>query len=279
MSNFELIDDYLANRLKEPERKAFEKQLEGDPSLKQDVEFQRQVVDGVRQARAMELKNMLNNVPVGGGAWSGVKLAAAVVSAGLVATILYFYLKDDSGNAISNVSPQTEEISELPDATKVELPTPSVIEEKDSAKISEPIKEEQQQKPASTKKDKIATPVRKPDIQVVDPSDELTESDGSRNSSTSNRGEISPSKMEVVTGIADKKHNFHYQFSQGKLMLYGPFDKSLYEILEIHGEGHAVFLFYKENYYLLNEDQSAITALQPIRDGQLLKKLKEYRSQ
>jgi hypothetical protein len=84
--------------------------------------------------------------------------------------------------------------------------------------------------------------------------------------------------MEVITGVADKKHTFHYQFVQGKLMLFGPFDKSLYEILEIHGDVPAVFLFYKENYYLLDVSQTSITALRSIQDGQLLKKLKAYRN-
>jgi hypothetical protein len=39
MSNFELIDDYLTNRLNEQEKEAFEKQLESDPALKADVDF------------------------------------------------------------------------------------------------------------------------------------------------------------------------------------------------------------------------------------------------
>ncbi len=95
MNNFELIDDYLANRLQETDRKAFEQQLEGDPDLKDALEFQQQVVSGVRQARAVELKAMLNNVPIGTGSWGGTKIAAGIISAGIVATSLYFYLNED----------------------------------------------------------------------------------------------------------------------------------------------------------------------------------------
>ncbi len=285
MSNFELIDDYLANRLNGADRKAFEQQLEGDPSLKRDVEFQRQVVEGVRNARAAELKSMLNNVPIGGSAWTGTKMAAAVVSAGIVATLLYFYLQDNSEKT-APLTPLTKEITELKDATKEVEPAKSIEAENssettviDSALNNESLQEKELQKSRTTKKNKTTTPVRKPDLQVTDPSDELSEeaTADAKGSSTMGRGEISPSKMEVVTGVTDKKHNFHYQFSQGRLMLFGPFDKSLYEILEIHGDGHAVFLFYKENYYLLDEAQTTITALQPIRDGQLLKRLREYR--
>jgi len=85
------------------------------------------------------------------------------------------------------------------------------------------------------------------------------------------------SKLDVVTQPADKKYSFHYQFTQGKLHLFGPFDRNLYEILEINGDSHAVFLFYKENYYLLDEAQTAVMPLTPIRDGKLLQMLREYR--
>ncbi|NOT76562.1 MAG: hypothetical protein HOP08_16660 [Cyclobacteriaceae bacterium] len=275
MENFELIDDYLSHRLNEQETKAFEQQMQGDPSLKKEVDFQRQIIEGVQKARTLELKTMLNNVPVGGSTmWSGGKIAASVVSAGLVATFLYVYLNGDQSELIvSENQPLTEQVEEKQDITKEENIVPSIAEVKDSVD-SEPVV--QQQKPA--KKAKVTTPVRKPEIKVVDPSAEMNDSEEAKSSnSVSDRGQISQSKMEVITGTADKKHNFHYQFSQGKLVLLGPFDKSLYEILEIHGDGHAVFLFYKENYYLLDENQSSITELQAIREGQLLKKLKEYR--
>lgn len=273
MNNFELIDDYLANRLQEQDRKAFVQQLDGDPALKEEVEFQKQVVEGVRHARTVELKNMLSNVPVGGSNWSGGKIAAGVISAGIIATTLYFYLNDDPQVIIPAEETQQEIIQ--PDQnnnTSAPVIIPSNEEDKEpAAENDKSVKE----KSPNVKK-KAFTPVRKPDIEVVDPSSELTE-DGSRENTTPGRTEISTSKMEVITESADKKHTFHYQFVQGKLLLFGPFDNSLYEILEIHGEEHAVFLFYRENYYLLNEKQTKITHLAPIQDSQLLQKLKEYR--
>ena len=271
-----MIDDYLSNRLNEQDRTAFEHQLHGDPSLKEDVEFQRQVVEGVRQARAIELKHLLNNVPVSGISWIGGKTAASVIAAGLVAVSLYIYFKED----IQPIAPKEaiqQEISE-PTADNVVEPVITTVPGPNSNENASASAERLKEKPAVMKENKASTPVTKPDIQVVDPSSELTEA---RPESTANvahdRSDISASKMEVMTGLSDKKHNFHYQFSQGRLMLYGPFDKSLYEILEIHGESHAVFLFYKENYYLLDQRQEEIAELKYIRDTGLIKKLKEYR--
>lgn len=272
MSNFELIDDYLANRLNEQERSGFEQQLAGDPALKEEVQFQQRVIEGVRQARAAELKNMLKDVPLNGSTWSTGKFTAAAVTVGIVATSLYFYMKDDQQPAQVVENPKQENIQESnkPQETVI-IPTDST--DASSGKTTQAARE----KTGIESSNKAAKPVTKPNIQVTDPSVEFTETEHVTDRTTASRSEITPSKMEVITGVPDKKHNFHYQFADSKLLLYGPFDKSLYEILEIHGDGHAVFLFYKENYYLLDEKQSAITSLEPIRDAQLLKKLKEYR--
>lgn len=276
MSNFELIDDYLTNRLQEADRKAFEQQLETDASLKEDLAFQRQLVEGVKRARVAELKSMLSNVPVGGNSWSGGKTITAAVSAAVVITSLYLYMKDDA-KTLTTSEAQTEDSANLPDAGSKE--TTSLTSEDLTVKESSDIQNPDGGKSAITKDKKVTKPVRKPDLNVLDPSAEFSDTEQVTSEVTPARSEISLSKMEVITGLVDKKHDFHYQFVQGKLMLYGPFDKSLYEILEIHGESHAVFLFYKENYYLLDETQTAITSLHPIRDGQLIKKLKEYRGQ
>ena len=274
MNNFELIDDYLANRLQEQDSIAFELEMEGDPALKEELAFQKQIVESVKHARAVELKAMLNNVPVGGGSWSGGKIAAGVISAGIIATSLYFYFNGEDAIINANEEIQQEVIQPGGDKNKVENAEVVTTEEtnKDAANETGANNSKEIAKDIKTK---VSKPVQKPDIQVVDPSEELTEEKGTN--VNPGRSEISTSKMEVITESSDKKHTFHYQFVQGKLLLYGPFDKSLYEILEIHGEGHAVFLFYRENYYMLDERQSKITPLGAIQDTELLKKLKEYR--
>src|SRR5690242_16101211 len=95
MSNFDLIDDYLTNRLGEREKGEFEQQMGSDPGLKADVDAQRIVVDSIKKARVAELKAMLNNVPVGGlsAGISVAKIAAVIVSAGVVGTALYLYFQ------------------------------------------------------------------------------------------------------------------------------------------------------------------------------------------
>jgi len=84
--------------------------------------------------------------------------------------------------------------------------------------------------------------------------------------------------IQVERDSQNKTYSFHYQFSNKKLFLFGPFDEALYEILEIHGDNHALFLYFKENFYLLNDANAEITELTPIRDRPLIQKLKEFRN-
>lgn len=269
MTNVERIDDYLANRLSAEEKTAFERALEGDPALKSELALQEQIIKGIQKARSAELKHMLQQVPVPPSGWSPGQIAAGVLVTGVIATSLYFYFRPEEAPA--SVEP-TPAVVTQPEPTPAEAPAAS-------NESNQPAQAVEVQKPITAPRKKEVKPVQKPDIQITDPSAELTEASApEENSGNPARAEVSVSKVEVITMAPDKKYSFHYQFTDGKLRLYGPFDRNLYEILEINGEGRAVFLFYKENYYLLDEAQYTITQLAPIRDGQLLKKLRSYRS-
>jgi hypothetical protein len=280
MSNFELIDDYLSNRLKGAEREAFEKQLNNDPALRSDLDFQKQIVEGIKNARAAELKNMLSKVPVGGTTismdFSVVRIAASLLAAGVVGAAVYFYVNRGElppfDKAAGDLNKQTEEIKkEEPANQNNEDATPAVKEE-------EP-KKETEKKPAEKKKEEVK-PAEKPKLDVADPSEELDNSDNAKKDEhvlSASRSDITPSQILVDVDSSNKKYDFHYQFVDNKLRLYGSFDKSLYEVLEINGDNHAVFLFYKDSYYLLDENATKITRMEPIADAALVSKLREYR--
>jgi hypothetical protein len=286
MSNFELIDDYLTNRLSEQEVVAFESQLASDPSLRSDVDLQRQILEGVKKARAQELKSMLNRVPVNTGFTTDVimaRIAAGVIGAGLISFALYFYMKPkeatDFSNAAADVSKKSEQVSESKETNN----TASDSEKKKEVYVVVPEASKKTEAGAEKKqeiKDSGNTSVehKQPRIDVVDPSKEMMEEANAPAISESHHAAVSVSHIAVETDTANKNYNFHYQFAGGKLFLYGPFDKSMYEILEINGDHHAVFFYYKDNYYLLDEKQLKITRLEPIKDASLVRKLKEYRS-
>src|SRR4051812_30548347 len=153
MNNFELIDDYLSNRLKGAEKEAFDKQLQIDGTLKSDLEFQKQIVEGIRSARAIELKQMLSKVSVGGAEvamdFSVMRMAAGFIVAGVIGAAIWFYMSKgemppfnkaatDFNAPTEQVKPN-EEVTTPADKTEVdpqpEPGSPNVpVEKKEDAK-------------------------------------------------------------------------------------------------------------------------------------------------
>lgn len=276
MSNFDLIDDYLTDRLSDSEKKAFEESMDSDPALKSEVDSQQLIVEGIRKARAAELKAMLNNVPVGNvslwGEYALLKIAATIGVAGVIGTAMYLY------NSDSNAPIKT-----VPSA---EIKTDSLVPRE---KTNEPVNENKKGENTEESNNTSSTPKRAtkpktkeskaPRIDVTDPSNEmlLEESDNEETLVTSNLG-ISMSTIQVERDAQNKLYGFHYQFWDKKLYLFGPFDEALYEILEIHGDNHALFLYFRDTFYHLNDSSNEITELTPIKDRPLIQKLKEFRN-
>ncbi len=283
--DFELLDDYLANRLSAEDATAFEKQLQAEPQLARELNIQKSITEGIRQARAAELKAMLNNVPVPpvqGGQSLLTKVATWAVVAGLVATSVYLYLSQDEETAtdVATVTSQPEiapvltEPNENTAATTddgqvMETPAPQTgVEEKENT--------------TKTTRTTEPAPVNIKPIEVYDPSQE--ESTGSTSpvhndhAKTVSKSFVT-SSIEVEMESMNKKYAFHYTFQDGKLILYGAFEKNLYEILEFIGdEKRTVVLFYKSSYYLLDVTKTEPTKLTAIHDQKLLKKLQSLRS-
>ncbi len=274
MENFELIEKYAAGQLNGPEKEAFELQLQTDTSLQNDVALQKQIIDGIRKARITQLKGMLNQVPVTGIIHSGISATQVITGVVAVSTIVIgtlFYIKPwrkEIAKSLVKIEAPSTPMDKSADTTSVEPK-----EDKTSSAISEPTKE-LKKKPVTSKKQNAA----KPKIEVVDPTNELTkEPSRELDRSAKSHSVIVTSRIGVEINSSSIKYSFHYQFNLGKLILYGIFDNGLYEILEVNGDSHSVFLYYKDNYYLLNEKQATITPLVAIKDAELISKLKEYR--
>jgi type IV secretory pathway VirB10-like protein len=216
--------------------------------------------------------------------WSALKIAAGIVGAGILVAGLTFYFKSNQALNPTNFSSSIEDSLNQPDnTTNAPEETPSQPNQENISPGEEPKKEAAKEKAEKKETEKKANnhsaEAVKPKIEMVDPTQELAEnSTAEKNTAGENKKAlVSVSHILVETDATNKKYGFHYQFSQGKLHLYGNFDKGLYEILEMNGDSHTVFMYYKELYYLLDEKQLAITLLEPIKDKKLLSKLKEYR--
>ena len=294
--DLELLDQYVSNRLTSQDKAAFEKKLASDTSLKNELNIQQKVVEKIRDARIKELKTMFNNVPASALEPSGssliTQITLSVVIVGAIGAGIYFYLNNEDKTDDQRVA-QQEVISEAPktaepqqdETPKKESPTASE-EQRPSDAVIPPVedKKENAETPQSLDGIKADGEAKGPapkgpaPLDVFDPSEETEAPGANPETKISESSPLNKSSIVVETDSNNKKYNFHYQFKDGKLYLYGTFEKNLYEIMEFFsGNKRTVFLYYKDSYYLLNEEDETINPLAPINDPSLLKKLKDYR--
>lgn len=276
------MDDYLSNRLSAEENAAFEKQVQADPQLAQELAIQKDLVQGLRTARAAELKTMLNNIPVApaGGSSLLAKVGTWTVVAGLVATGIYFYSTREQERTPAEDPMMAEQMPEV----KPEVPAnPEPEPEPDTKRepVADAVKPEPKKSAAPQAKPETTEPAPTKPIDVYNPAEEETDA-ATRQFEAEQLENIKKSfvtsSIEVETDTMSKKYSFHYVFKNSKLILYGAFEKNLYEILEFIGdEKRTVVLYYKANYYLLDIEKTQPTKLTPIRDRKLLDMLKAHR--
>jgi hypothetical protein len=288
--DLELLDDYLGNRLSTNEKVAFEKALQKDADLNKEYLLQQRVIEGIKQARALQLKQMLNNVPLSsipqGGTSPLIQAGAWLFVAGVVGTGLFFYFRNDAseGTPIAKqetLTPAPEEIVSQ-DASKENIKPGDLgnteLDTKAETEVRTQPTAPTQIAPSDSQKidDKAITPGAR---DVFDPNEDSKSSNASSATSDDVKSSAAVTPSIAMETVANSKYHFDYQFKENKLFLYGIFEKNLYEIMEFFSNNkRTMFLYYKDNYYLLNEDDDKVKPLTPIKDEALLKKLKDYRS-
>ncbi len=75
----------------------------------------------------------------------------------------------------------------------------------------------------------------------------------------------------------DNKEKFHYQFSDGKLVLYADFSNKLYEVLELNQYGERqLYLAFDGKFFALDSQVSEISPLREVKDKNLIQILTDY---
>jgi hypothetical protein len=282
MSNFELIDDYLTNRLNELDRKSFEKQMASDPALKAGVELQREIIQGLKAARIAELKAILNKVPIANPTifFSPLRIAAGLIGTAVLATGLYLYSEKNGNFNPNQISSSLVDSIRQSEQNNSEVQVDSLVNN-----ANDDIKIDRKAENSDTKNNDVHVNENpkesKPAIDLLDPTDDLTENNNDKvlENSAAIVPAITIASIEVSVNSAERKYKSHYQFVNGKLVLYGNFDNGLYEIIEVNGQAsRSLFLYYKTIYYLLDESKKEITLLKEISDPVLLQKLNTFQS-
>ncbi len=289
MDNLELIDAYLRDEMNTSQKVSFEEQMASDPKLQGEFEFQNQVVSGIKEARKVQLKAMLDNVAVGGSlveSLSAGKIVAGLLVSAVIGWGIYYFNESsqESGEFLA-VAKESETAADFIIEENSIDPVQENVEEPLITE-SEPVENNTTQSTIDKNK-AVAQELKSSEPQFNKP-ELIADFDGDNETSdsllapgsTTISGEVKEmSSIDVKIDNTKKKFSFHYQFKNERLFLYGDFSSDLYEILEFNSNSErTLFLFYKDKFYDLSNDQEKITELKTVKNKTLLAKLKKARS-
>jgi len=299
----ELVGKYLDGEMSDVEKLDFENQLVNNDALKEEYQLQQKVIEEVQETRKAELKARLDNVKVPTSnfyQYVGLKTAAIITISTMIGFGAFYYFQEaDQSGIASKIDLNEQHIVEI-EAHKIpEKPVPEIaLEEADpTTDVLEGRKKPLSPQPSVTPEDedskrkeniaksspKINTPepeIVRPDSDIdfgeeLEQNDEPFESVGGASDAIN---KAKAEKVEVET-ISDKKKDFHYQFYNNKLYLYGRFDEMPYEIIEFNVDNEKLYyLFYDSTYYQLDNNQAKISPLKKLSDEDLINELDLIRS-
>ncbi|MEM7551771.1 MAG: hypothetical protein AAF363_18970 [Bacteroidota bacterium] len=301
MKNFdEKLDAYLRGDLDENSKSNFLNEVNQNPELQSKISFEKQLVEGIKEARVLEIKKNLSSIPVSyqPGFWESVGSAKVAISSGIVVGLLgisaYIFLPDDDTVLKESDLVDVTEIQELNDISNSVTDSDNIIVENntsqntDSKGVTEDIDDEIVPKVEFAPINDIKISVEAEsnnEVETFDPSI-LEPEDNFISPSSSDLKNVEKDESHktlyestTIERIDDGEHDFHYQFYNKKLFLYGSFSKSPYEIIELNSEeGRQYFLYYDHDFYPLDRDRDEIGELKALRDSSLesrLRKLKD----
>jgi hypothetical protein len=265
--------------------------LATDADLKSEFEFQKDIINTIKESRKLELKSRLDNISI---KWydnisNGWKVAATatIVTVSTLTAYYFIDMQEEFGNRIDLA--QNEILFDAFDTEVADIPQKPHAIANENIEKSKTIENTEQVKEAVTQETVIhesadqvvantdrTVEVIGPDViedfEEVDNMELENVSSGDINTMTPSREDLH-SSVEINT-VLHKKYNFHYNFSHGTLTLYGNFEDVPYEILEINStSGKSFYLNYKDNFYNIISTNNIIP-LQPVTNESLINELK-----
>lgn len=246
----------------------------------------------------------------------GLKLAAGVALMGIMSTGLYLYFNDTASAEQTNLPVGIIELPENNQLLTYTIPVrPAVAEGAETITTEAAPKNKQAVNNIAAAPPKVATPTvdrpaatreassaelpaakkedrketAQPNIQVQKPKvfSDFKDTDIAANNqqmeapvdAMARNRQFSTHTIEVTAQLHDK-WDFHYQFYDSKLFIYGDFKSKPYEILEINTEGTtSYYLYFENNYYGLKSDQQKLSRLRKLTNEKLIKELNITRTQ
>lgn len=289
LTNEEFVNSYLDNDLSKVDQLDFENKLLHNSELREEYNFQQDLVNGIKETRRLELKSRLSNIPITTPLYQTIgfkAIAVATISAGI--GFGAYYVFDNTDNLeLSDIELKDNQTTIVEENTIPKIPEAIVPIFKEEVKEERIIDIVSQEKPKTEvvakntevkAEPKIIQPnVIQPDV-VESFEDENIDSNDSEFDNQINDLESIKENVEntvEISTVKDKRNKFHYQFFENKLFLLGSFDDMPYEIIELNSSnGKSYFLFYNESFYKLDSDQMKPAPLVKIESDSLVNELK-----
>jgi hypothetical protein len=286
-----LLDGFFEGTLSTSEESTLMNRLATDADLKSEFEFQKDIINTIKESRKLELKSRLDNISI---KWydnisNGWKVAATatIVTVSTLTAYYFIDMQEEFGNRIDLA--QNEILVDAFDTEVADIPQKPHAIANENIEKSKTIENTEQVKEAVTQETVIhestdqvvANTDRTVDVIVPDVIEDFEEVDNMEleNVSSGDINTMTPSREDLhssveINTVLHKKYNFHYNFSHGTLTLYGNFEDVPYEILEINStSGKSFYLNYKDNFYNIISTNNIIP-LQPVTNESLINELK-----
>lgn len=283
----ENIDDFLKGKLDGKELKEFEQQLNSNSDLKQEVEFQSIVREGLMQARQLELKQRMNNIVIEPAfQWTAGKVAAGIAMIGLIGLGTYGFLKSDDNQLIvkklENAKSNKElviarpvdvvENQSLEKAQTIDVTTMPIVKKAKKRVDHKPIDVQLTEEEEAHHHIDVHTPNMPLDFGGVHHVDKNAHA-STPNGKIEQVGAVSLST--IIPVVENDKDKFHYKYYADKLVLVGDFSKGPYELIELNKNTEKkLYLHYADNFYELHYGTESLDDLVKINQTRLIKELK-----
>lgn len=285
----DLVGRYLDREMTKDEMAEFERKSEVDPAVREELDFQKEIIHSIKESRRLELKSRLSDIQPPSTPFLhsvGLKIAAIASISAIVGTGAYFYFTQDDGQFTPI------ELSERPESTitKERIPTMPEITvpeeetftpEKGTVSEIEAPGKDIASKDEEQKEQKISAPtpaptVVRPDIAEISEESEPETGEMVEEDRLNEVGEIPEGITDQLTVETEKsrRFDFHYKFYNGKLFLLGDFTDAPYEIIELNSSsGKKYFLYYHGSYYRLSPSKVKPTPLEKLADEGVIEEL------
>jgi len=288
-SQLQQIESYLSGQMTAHEKEAFEADLQANPELKQELDFQSDVIQGIGEYRKAQLKARLDAIDVSPAWWNLASQSSsvqAIVGALVIASVglgIYFYDSDDA-KEISNESsqeivinaPQQEDplvwqVPELPKKGSDDVKNKNIDQYPGDQQVFE---KNDLSKTREQKAQNKSTADFNPDVVVPDAGGGTADAEFTPEALEAPEDDKTREKKPIDVEVVDKRaKKIQYKYYSGKLYLLGDFGEEPYEILEVNSsEGRKIYLYHADEYYKISVSDK-MKALQAIENKRLIREL------